>query len=136
MHTTLFGLRPNKPKTVRQKNLKKIKFYHVGLLIILGGRRKMFITRANVARWLSSCSTPSQPLLKPLLWGEIALGSGKVFDKNRKRGVLAMKGNIRLRLQSFPIFSLFGYVFTWSYGHLTLFRLSKDACNLVWFEAQ
>jgi hypothetical protein len=35
MDLTLFGLRPNKSKTIRQKNLKKIKFYHVGLLIIL-----------------------------------------------------------------------------------------------------
>jgi hypothetical protein len=40
MHITLFGLRPNKSETIKQKNLKKIKFYHVGLLIILvgGGR--------------------------------------------------------------------------------------------------
>ncbi len=36
-------------------------------------RRKMFITMVNVASWLSSCSAPTQPLLKPLLWGEIAL---------------------------------------------------------------
>jgi len=36
-------------------------------------RRKMFITRENVATRLSSCSAPSQPLLMPLLWGEIAL---------------------------------------------------------------
>jgi hypothetical protein len=35
MDLTLFGLRPNKSKTIRQKNLKKIKFYHVGLLNIL-----------------------------------------------------------------------------------------------------
>jgi hypothetical protein len=35
MHITLFGLSPNKSETIRQKNLKKIKFYHVGLLIIL-----------------------------------------------------------------------------------------------------
>jgi hypothetical protein len=27
MDVTLFGLRPNKSKTIRQKNLKKIKFY-------------------------------------------------------------------------------------------------------------
>jgi hypothetical protein len=32
---SLFGLRPIKSKTIRQKNLKKIKFYHVGLLNIL-----------------------------------------------------------------------------------------------------
>jgi hypothetical protein len=32
---TVFGLRPNKSKTIRQKNLKKIKFYHVGLVNIL-----------------------------------------------------------------------------------------------------
>ncbi len=32
---TLFGLRPNKSKTIRQKNLKKFKSYHVGLLNIL-----------------------------------------------------------------------------------------------------
>ncbi len=36
-------------------------------------RRKMFMTRANAASWLSSCSEPSQPLIKPLLWGEFAL---------------------------------------------------------------
>jgi hypothetical protein len=35
MHATLFGLRPNKSETIRQKNLKKFKFYHVDLLIIL-----------------------------------------------------------------------------------------------------
>ncbi len=35
MDLTLFGLRPNKSKTIRQKNLKKIKFYQVGLLNIL-----------------------------------------------------------------------------------------------------
>jgi hypothetical protein len=35
MDLTLFGLRPNKSKTIQQKNLKKIKFYHVGLLNIL-----------------------------------------------------------------------------------------------------
>jgi hypothetical protein len=35
MHATLFGLRPNKSETIRQKNLKNYKFYHVGLLIIL-----------------------------------------------------------------------------------------------------
>jgi hypothetical protein len=33
-----------------------------------GGRRKMFITRVTAASWLSSCSAPSQPLLKPLLY--------------------------------------------------------------------
>ncbi len=32
---TVFGLRPKKSKTIRQKNLKKIKFYHVGLVNIL-----------------------------------------------------------------------------------------------------
>ncbi len=32
---TVFGLRPIKSKTIRQKNLKKIKFYHVGLVNIL-----------------------------------------------------------------------------------------------------
>ncbi len=33
---TLFGLRPNKSKTIRQKKIyKKIKFYHMGLLNIL-----------------------------------------------------------------------------------------------------
>jgi hypothetical protein len=32
---TVFGLRPNKSKSIRQKNLKKIKFYHVGLVNIL-----------------------------------------------------------------------------------------------------
>jgi hypothetical protein len=32
---TVFGLRPNKSKTIRQKNLKKIKFYHVDLVNIL-----------------------------------------------------------------------------------------------------
>jgi hypothetical protein len=32
---TVFGLRPNKSKTIRKKNLKKIKFYHVGLVNIL-----------------------------------------------------------------------------------------------------
>jgi hypothetical protein len=38
------------------------------------GRRKMFIPRANTASLLSNCSSPSQPpLLKPLLWVEIAL---------------------------------------------------------------
>ncbi len=31
----MFGLRPNKSKTIRQKNLKKFKFYHVGLLNIV-----------------------------------------------------------------------------------------------------
>jgi hypothetical protein len=35
MDITLFGLRPNKSETIRQKNLTKIKFYHVGLLTIL-----------------------------------------------------------------------------------------------------
>ncbi len=35
MDLTVFGLRPNKSKTIRQKNLKKIKFYHVGLVNIL-----------------------------------------------------------------------------------------------------
>jgi hypothetical protein len=35
MDLTLFGLSPNKSKTIWQKNLKKIKFYHVGLLNIL-----------------------------------------------------------------------------------------------------
>jgi hypothetical protein len=30
-------------------------------------RRKMFITKANSASWLSSCWAPSQSLLKPLL---------------------------------------------------------------------
>ncbi len=34
MDLTLFGLRPNMSKTIRQKNLKKIKFYHVDLLNI------------------------------------------------------------------------------------------------------
>ncbi len=38
-----------------------------------GGRRKTFVTRANAASCLSSCWAPSQSLLKPLLWGEIAL---------------------------------------------------------------
>ncbi len=38
-----------------------------------GGRRKMLITRANAASWLSSSSAPSQSLLKSLLWGRIAL---------------------------------------------------------------
>jgi len=38
-----------------------------------GGRRKMFITRANAAGRLSSCSAPSQSLFKSLLWVEIAL---------------------------------------------------------------
>ncbi len=37
------------------------------------GRRHMFITRAKAASWFSSCSAPSQPLLKPLLWDEIPL---------------------------------------------------------------
>ncbi len=32
-----------------------------------GGKRKMFITKENEA----SCSSPSQPLLKPIFWGEI-----------------------------------------------------------------
>jgi hypothetical protein len=34
MHITLFGLRPNKSETIRQKNFKKFLLYHVGLLII------------------------------------------------------------------------------------------------------
>ncbi len=40
MDLTLFGLRPNKSKTIWQKNLKKIKFYHVGLLNILINSQK------------------------------------------------------------------------------------------------
>jgi hypothetical protein len=32
---TVFGLRSNKSKTISQKNLKKIKFYHMGLVNIL-----------------------------------------------------------------------------------------------------
>ncbi len=40
MDITLFGLRPNKSKTIRQKNLKKIKFYHVGLPNILMNSHK------------------------------------------------------------------------------------------------
>ncbi len=39
----------------------------------IGGRRKMFITGANATSWLTSGSVPSQSLLKPLLWYEIAL---------------------------------------------------------------
>ncbi len=35
------------------------------------GRRQCFITRANAKSWFSSCSAPSQPLLNPLLSGEI-----------------------------------------------------------------
>jgi hypothetical protein len=31
------------------------------------GRGKMFITRESAVSWLSSSSTPSQPLLKPLI---------------------------------------------------------------------
>ena len=36
-------------------------------------RRKMFIARAIAASWLISCLASSQSLLKPLLFGEIAL---------------------------------------------------------------
>jgi hypothetical protein len=39
----------------------------------IGGRRKICITGANAARWLTSGSVPSQSLLKHLLWYEIAL---------------------------------------------------------------
>jgi hypothetical protein len=38
-----------------------------------GGRRTMFIIRANATSRLSSFSAPSQLLLKPLLWDEIVL---------------------------------------------------------------
>jgi hypothetical protein len=39
----------------------------------IGGRRKMFITGANAASWLSSGSVHSQSFRKPLLWYETAL---------------------------------------------------------------
>jgi hypothetical protein len=37
-----------------------------------GDGRKMFLSRANAVSLFSRWSAPSHPLLKPLLWGEIA----------------------------------------------------------------
>jgi hypothetical protein len=37
------------------------------------GRRKMFITKDNVIKSIEQLLSTSQPLLKPLLWGDIAL---------------------------------------------------------------
>jgi hypothetical protein len=53
--------------------LSKCRGFSVYSMNKTGGRRKMFITRANSASWLSSCWAPSQSLLKLLLWAEIAL---------------------------------------------------------------
>jgi hypothetical protein len=37
MDLSLFGLRPNKSKTIRQKNLKKIKFYQMPIYLDVAG---------------------------------------------------------------------------------------------------
>ncbi len=56
----------------------RVHFLNTGGLVVYSmkknrGRRKIFITRANATSWLSTCWAPSQSLLTPLLWGEIAL---------------------------------------------------------------
>ncbi len=55
---------------VRKRGNKGLGVYSMNKTL---GRRKVFKTKLNSASRLSSCSVPSHPLLKLLLWGEIAL---------------------------------------------------------------
>jgi hypothetical protein len=79
-------------------------------------RRIMFITKENVVSRLSSCSSPSQPLLKPLLWGEncfmtMASGSPKLLSLIflpfgfYQAIILTVSANA-------PFFNTFGKIFT------------------------
>jgi hypothetical protein len=53
--------------------LSKYRWFSVYSMNKTGGRRKMFVTMANAASWLSSCWAPSQFLLRPIFQGGIVL---------------------------------------------------------------
>jgi hypothetical protein len=89
MHITLFGLRPNKSETIRQKNLKKFKFYHVGLLIIYYIHTEPAL--ASYTNTYNLRTTEPQGMKTGGDRREMSGGGGQQFNYQSKESLLLVK---------------------------------------------
>ncbi len=94
----------------------------------------MFISRANAASWLSSCSAPSQPLLKTLLWSPLEIqGVRRLLDG--KTGTRQTRANATVSaaaLSTFSLSSLLWVKFVYNYGYwdwICVCRQAKTEIN-------